>query len=110
MSNLNTKKSDAAGFSLLECVIAIFIITIGLLSVAALAAVATKTETFAYSSAEATTLAASKMEEIKAGTLTVGGGLTSNVTNYSDAPSFSYYRRWQIESGPAGTKKVTVVV
>jgi Tfp pilus assembly protein PilV len=104
------KKKRNAGFSLLECVFAIFIVTIGLLSVAALAAVATQGETFAFNSSDASALAASKMEELKGGTLTVGGSLTSNASGYSDTPNWYFYRRWQISNGPAGTKQVTVVV
>ena len=104
------KKNRKAGFSLLECVIAIFIVTIGLLAVAALSAVATQGEMFAFNSADASALAASKMEELKAGTLTNGGSLTSNVSGYSDTPNWYFYRRWQISSGPAGTKQITVVV
>jgi prepilin-type N-terminal cleavage/methylation domain-containing protein len=103
-------KNRNAGFSLLECVIAIFIVAIGLLAVAALAAVATQGEIFAFNSTDASALAASKMEELKAGTLTEGGSLTSNVTGYSDTPSWYFYRRWEIKSGPSGTKEVTVVV
>lgn len=104
------KKKQNAGFSLLECVIAIFITAIGLLAVAALAAVATQGETFAFNSTEASALATSKMEELKAGALNNGGSLTNNQTGYSDTPSFYFSRRWQISDGPAGTKEISVVV
>ncbi len=107
---MNAPKDKNKGFSLLECVVAIFIITIGLLAVAALSAVATKTESFAYSSTEVTTLASSKMEELKAGTLGTGGSLISNDTGFFDTPDFNYYRRWKISNDVAGTKKITVVV
>jgi len=104
------KNNRNAGFSLLECVIALFIVAIGLLAVAALAAVATKGEVFAFNSTDATALASSKMEELKAGTLTNGGSLTSNATGYSDTPNWYFHRRWLISNGPAGTKEITVVV
>jgi len=105
-----TKKDRNAGFSLLECVVAIFIVAIGLLAVAALSAIATQGEIFAFNSTDASSLAASKMEELKAGTLTNGGSLTSNASGFSDAPSWYFHRRWQIGNGPAGTKEITVVV
>lgn len=104
------EKNNNAGFSLIECVFAIVILTVGLLAVAALASVAVKRETFAYKTSETSTLAASKIEEIKAGNLLVGGSLASDVTGYSDVPNFEYSRRWQISDGPSGTKQVTVVV
>jgi prepilin-type N-terminal cleavage/methylation domain-containing protein len=106
----NILKRNNAGFSLLECIFAIVILTVGLLAVAALASVAVKRETFAYKTSETSTLAASKIEEIKAGTLVIGGSLTSDVTGYSDIPNFEYSRRWQIIDGPSGTKQVTVKV
>lgn len=105
-----TKNKKSKGFSLLECVVAIFIITVGVLAVASLSAVATKTESFAYNSTEATTLATSKMEELKAGVLVNGGSLISNDAGYFDTPDFNFYRRWKISNDVAGTKKVTVVV
>lgn len=103
-------KNKEAGFSLLECAIAMVVVTFGLLAVAALAGVATQSETFAFNSTEASALAASKIEELKAGALTNGGSLTSNAAGYSDAPNGQFYRRWAIGSGPAGTKELTVVV
>lgn len=103
-------KKNIAGFSLIECMFAIVILTIGLLAVAALSSVAVKREVFAYKTSETSTLAASKIEEIKAGALVVGGSLTSDVIGYSDIPTFEYSRRWQIVDGPSGTKQVTVKV
>lgn len=94
----------------MECIFAIVILTVGLLAVAALASVAVKRETFAYKTSETSTLAASKIEEIKAGVLVNGGSLSSDVTGYSDIPNFEYSRRWQISDGPNGTKQVTVRV
>jgi len=110
MKDQEQKKKQAAGFSLIECVIAIVVVTVGLLGVAALAAVAIQSETFAFNSSSAAALAASKMEELKAGALNNGGSLTSNTNGYSDSPNAYFYRRWQIANGPAGTKEISVVV
>lgn len=98
------------GFSLIECVIAILVTTIGLLAIANLAAVAVRTEVFAYHSVEASTLASGKIEDIKAGSLVNGGSLTGNQSGYNDNPTAFFARRWQITDGPAGTKIVSVVV
>ena len=106
----NISKRNNTGFSLIECLFAIVILTVGLLAVVALASVAVKREVFAYKTSETSTLAASKIEEIKAGVLVKGGSLTSDVTGYSDTPGTEYYRRWQIIDGPSGTKQVTVRV
>lgn len=110
MKNETTIRKRAAGFSLLECVIAIVIVAVGLLAVAALSAVAIQGENFAFSSTQATILASGKVEELKVGTLTNGGSLTTNATGYSDTPNIYFFRRWQIADGPAGTKEITVAV
>lgn len=99
-----------AGFSLIECLIAMVIVTVGLLAVAALAATAIQGENFAFSSSDATLLASSKLEELKVGALNNGGSLTSSAAGYSDVPNIYVFRRWQISDGPAGTKLVVVTI
>ena len=100
MKRRNFKSNNrSAGFSLLECVIALFVVAVGLLAVAALAAVATQGETFAFNSTDAAALAGSKMEELKAGALTNGGSLTSNAAGYSDIPSGYHFRKWKSRHG-----------
>ena len=110
-----------AGFSLAELVVAILVLSIGLLGVAGVMAGISGRQLRTTSRIEMTALADSKLEELRAlartGTadtvqLTVGGSLTSSEPDHFDSvvsPSGrSYVRRWRVEAGPGGTRVVTL--
>jgi prepilin-type N-terminal cleavage/methylation domain-containing protein len=109
------------GFSLIECLITMVITTIGLLAVVSLIAVGISLQTESRDATTANSFARAKMEELQnyAPTATQrarGGSLTSDVSNYNDAPDVRYRRRWQIETYPtdagvpAGTQRITIMV
>jgi Tfp pilus assembly protein PilV len=103
-------KSKERGLTLIECLVAMVITMIGVLAVFQLVALSVNIESFSYRSIEANNLAVNKIEEIKVGTLTNGGSLTSNVSGYSDTSNSNYIVRWQISDGSAGVDTKYLVV
>lgn len=103
-------KPAEKGLSLIECLIAMVVTMVGLLAVFQLVAVSVQTETFSYRSIEANNLASNKIEELKLGTLTNGGSLTSNTTGYSDTSNQNYIVRWQISDGSVGVGTKNIIV
>ena len=103
--NENTK-----GFTLVECVIAIVLVTIGLAAVFSLLTVCLRTEVISRELGVANSLSRSKIEELKNSTRVVGGNLTANVAGYYDNPNLKYTRRWQISADSMQTQTVTVVM
>lgn len=109
------------GFTLIECLIAMVVTTIGLLAVAGLMTVGLRLQVESGDALRANELAKAKIEELEnydptASQRTRGGSLTSNVTNYNDSPDSRYQRRWLIETYPtdsnvpSGTQKISVTV
>lgn len=109
------------GFTLIECLIAMVITTIGLLAVAGLMGVGIRLQTESRDAIAATSFAKAKIEELQnyaptAAQRTRGGNLTTNVTNYNDSPDARFQRRWLIETNPtdagvpANTQRITVVI
>ncbi len=119
--NNSCKISEVSGFSLIECLIAMVITTIGLLAVAGLMGVGIRLQTESRDATAANSLARAKIEELQnyapsAAQRVRGGSLTSNTANYNDSPDARFQRRWQIETSPtdagvpANTQKITVVL
>lgn len=103
-------KFGEKGLTLIECLIAMVITTVGILAVFQLVALSVQIESFSYRSIEANNLAVNKIEELKLGTLTNGGSLTSNVSGYSDTSNPNYIVRWQISDGAVGVSTKYLVV
>ncbi len=104
MNNVDEKQK---GFSLIECLIAMVITTVGLLAVAGLIAIGIRLQTDSRDAITATSLAKAKTEELQNYSPTSsqrirGGSSTTNVTNYNDLPDDRFRRRWQIEEYPSG--------
>ena len=98
------KIANSSGFTLIEVMIAIFILTVALLGVAGMAATVINGNAFSKEITTATTLAQDKMEELKN---TDYGSIVSG----NDADSI-YTRTWTIaaDTPAAGMKTIEVKV
>lgn len=123
---LKKVSGQQAGFTLIECVIAMVITMIGVLATVALMAVGVRMQVVARDSTAGNAYARAKIEQLQNYSHTatqrcppaVGascGSTTSDVTNYNDVVDGRYRRRWLIENSsvtgvPANTQRITVVV
>jgi prepilin-type N-terminal cleavage/methylation domain-containing protein len=121
MIQVRKAKSSQQGFSLIECLIAMVVTTVGLLAAAQLIVVGVRLQTESRDATAATALARSKIEELQnyaplATQRVRGGSLTSNVVGYNDTPDPRFQRRWLVEISPtdagvpSGTQRITVVI
>ena len=106
-----------AGFSLVETMIASLVLTVGLVGLLQLLAVATVMHSDARQATTATLLAQAKIDELMKKNLSTsaavqeGGSITANVANYFDTPEDGITRRWLVAPGPVtGTRLLTVKV
>lgn len=117
------RRRDRRGFSLPELMVAIMILTVGLLGLAASMASMMRYQDLASNRAEMAGLGDSKIEQLRgAGStksadtlqLAIGGSLTSSVSLHADTVTTLrgrvYYRRWAVRAGPAGTRVVELRV
>ena len=115
MSRKNTSLKSEKGFTLVECVIALTILTVGILAVETLIVNGISLQTLSSSSSIANGFAKQKVEELQARASTDparanGGSLASNVSGYNDTPSANFVRRWVLSAGANGTQDVQVQV
>lgn len=117
--------SKRSAFTLVEVVVAIVLLTVGLVSTAAFMASGLRVQRLSLSRAEMTTLAEAKLEELRSYGATssrdplrqriaLGGSVTSDVSGYSDSVAGLdgrwYHRRWHIEPGVAGTRRANFLI
>jgi len=106
------------GFTVAEVLVATVILGVGMLALAGLMATVMGRHTRATIVQEMTTLAESKLEELRASSIiesadtavvAFGGDVVTSVVNHSDTIASpvgrTFYRRWAISAGPAGTRK-----
>ena len=113
------------GFSLVELVIALMMLTLGLLGLASAMASTIVGQRASSSRSELAVLAESKLEELRGvgstlatdplrAKLAVGGSVSTSTAGYADtvtaADNRQYIRRWAIANGMAGARKVTIRV
>lgn len=114
------------GFGLVELMVAIIMLSVGMLGMASLMASALRRERISSTRMEVSSLAEAKFEELRAygalnythalrARLNPGGSLTLNVGNYTDSLTAlngrTYYRRWTVANGTAlNTRRVTLRV
>jgi Tfp pilus assembly protein PilV len=96
---------NEAGFSLVEAMVASLVLTIGLVGLAQLLAVATVMHSDARQATADTVLAQAKLDELmKSNGLSLSsvqlGSIASNMAPYYDEPEPGITRRWQINEGP----------
>ena len=107
------RKADAQrGFTLVEMLIAMTILSFGLLAVAGLLLTATTLNALGKSTNDALAQAREKIEVLKTlpvedAQRAIGGSLTSDVDGYNDTVG-NYKRRWQISAGPGTMRSYTV--
>lgn len=106
MASSQHAQSDA-GFSLVEAMVASLVLTVGLVGLGQLLAVATVMHSDARQATSSTTLAQQKLDELtKSSTLAASlaavqlGSIASNMAPYFDQPATGVTRRWQINDGP----------
>jgi prepilin-type N-terminal cleavage/methylation domain-containing protein len=110
--------TDDRGFTLIEVLIAMIIMTVALVSMAELMAVMLRMQMMGRNETAAVRMIQSKIDEIVNVNFTtttvanVGGSLSSDVASYFDTPANGVTRRWQIEaiSGETKVRKLTVRV
>jgi prepilin-type N-terminal cleavage/methylation domain-containing protein len=112
-----TARSRQAGFTLVEALTAIVILSFGLMAVTNLMVVAASSNSVANQSTAAADMAARAMESLKLrpwndALLAAGGGLTSCVTNYcqiDDIPGVGRIEtRWEIQAVDVRTRFIRV--
>lgn len=102
---MNSKPRNEQGFTLLEVVIAMGLLTFGLLAVASMQIGAIQGNSFAARTTEGVTWAQDKMEDLLA--------LSYDDLDHNDSPEQQgdYTVAWTVVNGPvANTKRITVTV
>lgn len=117
--SLEADRQSETGFSIIEVLIAMVVVTIGLVSMAQLMAVSTVTYADAREVSIATEQAEAKLSELMKLNLGTDAAvqitpvspdsLTSNVTNYYDQPATGITRRWRVEAGPVDNTRIIKV-
>ncbi len=110
---LQPSNSTERGFTLIEVLIAIVILTVALVSMAELMAVTLRLQQLGRNQTAAMRLAQDKVDELMtqnfatAATVSIGGSLTADVANHFDVPvdmnnnPLPFRRRWVVAAGPA---------
>ncbi len=113
---------NESGFTLVEFIVAMLIFSIGVMAGVVLLGAGYRYQGQARLATEMTVLAEMKVEELRsvAGTeladtvqLTFGGDTETNVPDHWDNAQLdgrTFTRRWRVEAGPAGVRRVTVRV
>ncbi len=114
-----------AGFTLIELMIAIVMLSFGLLGMAGLMVSSTQVQQLATTRSQMTLVAESKLEELRSYGMTaatdplrvrlnVGGSMAAPMAGYADSAQAPggrwYYRRWQIVNDIAGMRRVNLRV
>jgi prepilin-type N-terminal cleavage/methylation domain-containing protein len=113
---LTSTESTERGFTLIEVLIAMVILTIAMVSMAELMAITLRMQMMGRNETAAIRLAQSKIDELVAvnftnATVAVGGSLSADVANYFDVLNADgFKRRWQITAiaGKARVRTLTV--
>lgn len=112
----------AGGFTLVEIVVALMILSVAVLGLATIMAGTSQRHERAVSHGDLTAAAESKLEDLRGlaraapdpPELEEGGSLTASVADHADSLRTPHarwiLRRWTVEAGPAGTRAVTVRV
>ena len=107
--------TNERGFTLIEVLIAMVIMTIALVVMAELMAITLRIQMLGRNETASVRLVQSKIDQLVAVNFTnasvaIGGSLTSDVANYNDTPTAGYKRRWQIAAIAGETRVRTLTV
>jgi prepilin-type N-terminal cleavage/methylation domain-containing protein len=107
--------TNERGFTLIEVLIAMVILTIALVAMAELMAITLRIQMLGRNETASVRLVQSKIDQLVAvnftnATVAIGGSLSSDVTNYNDTPTAGYKRRWQIAAIAGETRVRTLTV
>ncbi len=112
---ISKKANKESGFTLLEIIVAIVLITVALIGLASVTTTVIKGNLFNKTLSMATTLAKDKMEELKVASF--GSLPSTTTTDYATAEgavqagaSGAYYTRTWVATGTASLKTITVTV
>ena len=119
---VHPQRQSEAGFTLIELMIAIFVIVIGVLAMSSVTATTIRQQDVTAARTDMAALADNKFEELRgfAGAiartadtmqLVPGGDLNAAVANHNDVVTErgrAYTRRWLVTAGVGGTRNVTI--
>jgi len=97
---------ETKGFSMIEVLIALIILSVSLLALAGLMGVVTKNNSYGSHLTEATTLAQDKLEELR---VSRWGSIAEGSDNITGCSNIDYTRTWQVTNG-TGIKTVAIVI
>ena len=113
---MTQRAGSQSGFTLIEVMIAMLVVTVGLVSMAQLMAVTTVMHSDARQTSLGTELAQAKLDELMKLNLNSApavqvtpddeDSLNENVANYFDEPSDTITRRWKVEDGPTSNTRI----
>jgi prepilin-type N-terminal cleavage/methylation domain-containing protein len=110
-----TGAAGDAGFTLVEVIISMVVLTVGLVGIAALLAITTQMHIGARESARATRLAQDRFDQLMKldfdadPEVAVGGSLDSDETDYFEQPMTGVTVRWVVADGPTDDTRVVTV-
>jgi type IV pilus assembly protein PilV len=90
------------GFSLIEVIIALFILAVALLALAGLMVSTTKNNSFGGHMTEASTFAQDKVEELK---VSSWGNVVSGADTRAGSTGINYSRTWTVTDNTNGTQR-----
>ena len=105
------KPSDDRGFTLIEVLIAMIVLTVALVSLAELMAIALRMQMLGRNQTAAIRLAQDKIDELHFlnftnAQLAIGGSLTADAANHFDASDPLYRVRWTVGTVPVADPQV----
>lgn len=107
--------SDNEGFTLVEVLISMVVLTVGLVGIAALLAITTEMHIGAREAARSTRLAQDKFDELMKldfdsdPEVAVGGDLDANEDDHFEQPMTGVTVRWFVDDGPTDDTRVVTV-